>query len=385
MKTLKLDAEIASQTTDINWWGWRIRTIGPDAVSKFLKDCADGEKVKIEINSTGGNVIAGLAMANAIKNSKAHVIAHVVGIAASMASVVACACDEIQMEEGAFMMIHNPWGDATGDADDMRHAAMTLDQMRDAMVAFYKGKFTAKSTEEINAMMAEETWMTGDECVKKGLSCTVVPASIKAAACITQHMFKHLPDAAAKFLDIKAPPANPNSTPAQGAMPAPPAPAGQGQQGAGAAQKSGDDWEARYKGASKKLTEIQTEHKAALDDMRAKHQKELDDMRANHASALKDLQGQLDTAKDDLEKAKADLSSAVSRAETAEKDLAAKGEQLDRMTKAHALLTGGVLSPGDGDNADAEYDKALKAAGSAEKREEIRRKHYASAKVKKTK
>ena len=75
----------------------------------------------------------------------------------------------------------------------------------------------------------------------------------------------------------------------------------------------------------------------------------------------------------------------MSRAETAEKDLAAKGEQLDRLNKAHALLTGGVLSPGDGEDAEAEYNKALKAAGSAEKREEIRKKHYANARTKKTK
>lgn len=401
MKTLKLDAEIASTTTDIEWWGFRIRTIGPDAVSKFLKGCADGEKVKIEINSPGGNVIAGLAMANAIKNSKAHVIAHIVGIAASMASVVACACDEIQMEEGAFMMIHNPWGDATGDADDMRHAAMTLDQMRDAMLAFYKGKFASKSTEEITSMMAEETWMTGDECVRQGLSCTLVPASVRAAACVTQHRFKSIPEAAAKFLDVKTPPVNPNS-PAQGEMPASPAPAGSLQQGAGAEPKA-EDWEARYKGASKKLNELQDQHKAALDDMAEKHKIELDGMEAKHKAAIYDLEkkhgesvadlqakidtlnGQLDTMNGDLEKAKADLSSAVSRAETAEKDLAAKGEQLDRLTKAHALLTGGVLSPGDGDTADADYDNALKAAGSAEKREEIRKKHYASVRNKKTK
>ena len=96
------------------------------------------------------------------------------------------------------------------------------------------------------------------------------------------------------------------------------------------------------------------------------------------------MNGQLDALRGDLEKAKADLSSAVTRAETAEQDLATKGEQLDRLTKAHALLTGGVLSPGDGDNAEAEYQKSLNAAGSAEKREEIRKQHYARAKTKKT-
>lgn len=394
MKTFRLDAEIASQTTNIDWWGFKIRTIGPDAVSKFLSGCSDGEKVKIEINSPGGSVIAGLAIANAIKNSKAHVIAHIVGIAASMASVVACACDEIQMEEGAFMMIHNPWGVSEGDADDMRHTAMTLDQMRDAMMAFYRAKFPSRSGDDLKSLMSAEIWMCGEECVKQGLACTIVPTSVRAAACVTRHHFQSIPAAAAKFLDMKVrpPEGNPNS-PAKGEMPASPAPAETSPQGAGAAPQASEptepvqtpeDWESRYKGASKKLNELQEQHKAALADIEAKNKAAIADIEAKHQAAIKDLNGQLDALRGDLEKAKADLSSAVTRAETAEKDLAAKGEQLDRLNKAHALLTGGVLSPGDGDNAEAEYQKSLNAAGSAEKREEIRKQHYARAKAKKT-
>ena len=261
MKTFRLDAEIASQTTNIDWWGFKIRTIGPDAVSKFLSGCSDGEKVKIEINSPGGSVIAGLAIANAIKNSKAHVIAHIVGIAASMASVVACACDEIQMEEGAFMMIHNPWGVSEGDADDMRHTAMTLDQMRDAMMAFYRAKFPSRSGDDLKSLMSAEIWMCGEECVKQGLACTIVPTSVRAAACVTRHHFQSIPAAAAKFLDMKVrpPEGNPNS-PAKGEMPASPAPAETSPQGAGAAPQASEptepvqtpeDWESTWMAAQR--------------------------------------------------------------------------------------------------------------------------------------
>ena len=132
MKILKLDAEIGNRTAE-TWWG---RTIGPDAVTDFLADAAPGERVKIEINSPGGLIVPGLAMANSIKNSKAHVVAHVTGIAASMASVIMCACDEIQLEEGAFVMMHNPWSWAEGDADDLRHEAGVLDTMKAAIMAF---------------------------------------------------------------------------------------------------------------------------------------------------------------------------------------------------------------------------------------------------------
>lgn len=119
--------------------------------------------------------------------------------------------------------------------------------------------------------------------------------------------------------------------------------------------------------------------------MNAACETELSTLRSEHAKALADLrnefQGQIDKLNGDLEKAKADLSGAVQRAETAEKDLASKGEQLDRLEKAHALLTGGVLSPGDGNAAETEYQNELKAAGSAEQREAVRKAHYSHRKT----
>ena len=149
MKILKLDAEIGNRTAE-NWWG---RTIGPEAVTDFLAEAQPGERVKIEINSPGGLIVPGLAMANSIKNSKAHVVAHVTGLAASMASVIMCACDEIQLEEGSFVMMHNPWSWAEGDAEELRHEAGVLDTMKAAIMGFYRGKFAEKTDEEISGIM----------------------------------------------------------------------------------------------------------------------------------------------------------------------------------------------------------------------------------------
>ena len=202
MKTFKLDAEIGRKTEDVHFLGFHFKTIGPDSLEAFLKDCAVGEKVKIEINSPGGSVIAGLAMANMIKNSKAHVIGHVVGVAASMASVVACACDEVKMEEAAFLMIHNPWSEAEGDAEELKHAADVLERMEVAMRAFYRGKFPNMADAELDQLMADETWMTGADCVARGMVCELVPSDVRAAACVTRRHFKHIPEAAAKFLEI---------------------------------------------------------------------------------------------------------------------------------------------------------------------------------------
>lgn len=162
MKTYQLVGEIADFDYVSETFGFRI--CGPASLKKFLADCADGETVMIEINSPGGLCVPGMEMANAIKNSKAHVIAHITGMAASMASVIACACDEIKMEEAAFLMIHDPWSWTEGNAAAMRKEAQNLDQFKAVIMSFYRGKFN-RTPEEISALMADETWFTGAECV----------------------------------------------------------------------------------------------------------------------------------------------------------------------------------------------------------------------------
>ena len=367
MKTFKLDAEIGQKTQNVNFCGFTFRTIGPDSLEAFLKECAVGEKVKIEINSPGGSVIAGLAMANMIKNSKAHVIAHVVGIAASMASVVACACDEIQMEEAAFLMIHNPWSEAEGDAEDMRHAADVLESMEEAMRAFYRGKFPGMTDAELDALMAEETWMTGADCKARGMVCELVPSDVRAAACVTRRHFKHMPEAAAKFMEIHdAQPAADAPQPEAATEPVAAA-APQGEPVAAAqpvaeAEPEPGSWEARYRGLSR-LFDLKSEELIRVRaELTAANTAETEARRALEASnaalaasnatmesakaQIEDLSSQLGACRGDLEKAKADLSGVTERAEKAEKELARKGEQLSKLEKAHALLTAGVLKPG---------------------------------------
>lgn len=367
MKTFKLDAEIAQKTENVNFLGFKFRTIGPDSLEAFLKECAVGEKVKIEINSPGGSVIAGLAMANMVKNSKAHVIAHVVGIAASMASVVACACDEIQMEEAAFLMIHNPWSEAEGDAEDMRHAADVLESMEEAMRAFYRGKFPQMTDAELDQLMAEETWMTGADCKARGMVCELVPSDVRAAACVTRRHFKHMPEAAAKFMEIHdAQPAADAPQPEAATEPVAAA-APQGEPVAAAqpvaeAEPEPGSWEARYRGQSRlydlrgeELARVRAELDAAnhsAEELRAALESSNAALAASNATMesakaqIEDLNSQLGACRGDLEKAKADLSGVTERAEKAEKELARKGEQLSTLEKAHALLTAGVLKPG---------------------------------------
>ena len=357
MKILKLDAEIGNRTAE-TWWG---RTIGPDAVTDFLADAAPGERVKIEINSPGGLIVPGLAMANSIKNSKAHVVAHVTGIAASMASVIMCACDEIQLEEGAFVMMHNPWRWAEGDADDLRHEAGVLDTMKAAIMAFYRGKFGEKTEEEISGIMDAETWMTGTDALRAGLKCVVIPTTVQAAACATRHHFAHMPEAAARFLAVKdgeppAPaaepkgegaeeveaPAEPNSPEKGESADSPkteaPAPEPSAQAAAPNAQ-----WEARLTGLQaakdRELAEMSAKYKGDLAEMKERHEAALAELRAEKDS----ISNQLDESQKALASAQAEVSSYKAKVEEGEKALAGLREQLDAEIAQHRKLASAAL------------------------------------------
>lgn len=356
MKILKLDAEIGNRTAE-TWWG---RTIGPEAVTDFLAEAQPGERVKIEINSPGGLFVPGLAMANSIKNSKAHVVAHVTGIAASMASVVMCACDEIQLEEGSFVMMHNPWSWAEGDADAMRHEAEVLDKMKAAIMAFYRGKFGDKTEEEISGIMDAETWMTGTDALRAGLKCVVIPTTVQAAACATRHHFAHMPEAAARFLAVKdepppAPaeskgkgaeeveaPAKPNSPEkgesADSPKPASPAPEPSAQAAAPDAQ-----WEARLAGLQaakdRELAEMSAKYKGDLAELKERHEAALAELRAEKDS----ISNQLGESQKALASAQAEVSSYKAKVEEGEKALAEAREQLDAEIAQHRKLASAAL------------------------------------------
>lgn len=335
MKTLKLDAEIGYETTN-TWWG---RTIGPEAVTDFLATAAPGERVKIEINSPGGIIVPGLAMANSIKNSKAHVVAHVTGIAASMASVIMCACDEIQLEEGSFVMMHNPWSWAEGDADVLRHEAEKLDKMKAAIMAFYRGKFGEKTDEEISGIMDAETWMTGTDALRAGLKCVVIPTTMQAAACATRHHFAHIPAAAARFLAVKdePPPAQVPEAPAEKAhAPEAPAQAAAPEPSAQAAAPEAPAEEAHAPEAHKSLAPT---WEARLAGLQAAKDKEI----AALAAARDDLKHQLDESRKALASAQAEASSYKAKIAEGEKALADLREQLDAEIAQHRKLASAAL------------------------------------------
>lgn len=149
---------------EIGFWG-----ITAKAFARDLKELDPKGEINLRINSPGGSVTDGIAIYNLLKNHKAKVNTFVDGLAASMASVIAMAGDTITMPENALMMIHNPWGGAMGDADELRKTADVLDKMKTALVSAYVNKTGLADTEIANLMTAE-TWMTGAEALEKGFA-----------------------------------------------------------------------------------------------------------------------------------------------------------------------------------------------------------------------
>lgn len=179
MKTVKFD--IYGDYVDVGGYD---EDVTPTAFRRAVKDLGKGDALEVHVNSCGGSVTAGLAIANTIRDLSAKgckTVCVVDGLAASIASITAMACDEVRMFPQSFIMIHNPWTMAMGDAGDLRKEAQTLDAMRDALVSFYRMKFD-RTDAEIVAMMDAETWISGADAAASGLSVTILDGGTERAA-----------------------------------------------------------------------------------------------------------------------------------------------------------------------------------------------------------
>jgi len=136
-------------------------------------------RIELRINSPGGDVFEARAIKTAIERHPANVTAVVDGLAASSASFVMLGADEIKIAAGAFVMIHNPWTFAIGDAAEMRRSADLLDQVAATIRADYV-KRTGMSDADVGALMDAETWLEANDAVEKGFCDCVMEPSSKA-------------------------------------------------------------------------------------------------------------------------------------------------------------------------------------------------------------
>lgn len=163
---------------EIGFWGVTHQGF-KDAMRSVKSD-----KLKVSINSNGGDVFAGLGIHNELQafkdGGKKTVDVTVMGIAASIASVIAMAGDTIEMPKNSFMMVHNPWTFAMGNADELRETADVLDKLGGSITGVYVDR-TGKTKEEVEALLKADTYMTAEEAVALGFA-TSVTEEIKASA-----------------------------------------------------------------------------------------------------------------------------------------------------------------------------------------------------------
>lgn len=122
----------------------------------------ENEELEIRINSPGGSVFQGWAIHNALKEYTGKKIIHIDGVAASMASVIALAGDEVHMSENALFMIHNPSSLTQGSASELRKEADLLDKIKTVMVESYHKK-TGIEKNKLIEMLDAETWFDANE------------------------------------------------------------------------------------------------------------------------------------------------------------------------------------------------------------------------------
>lgn len=146
---------------DIGIWG-----VSANEFVKELRD-VDAKTINLRINSPGGSVFDGFAIYNALKKHDAKVVTHIESLAASIASIIALAGDEIQMADNAFYMIHNPLSGIYGDAEAMRQRAVMLDKITDSLIKTYTDK-TGLAIAEIKQYMDDETWFNAEEAKEAG-------------------------------------------------------------------------------------------------------------------------------------------------------------------------------------------------------------------------
>ncbi|MCR6477533.1 protease/scaffold protein [Variovorax phage VarioGold] len=157
------------------WWGVAAAQVAPQIAA-----LDPSTTLHVRVNSPGGDVFEGRAIRTAIKQFKGKTIGHIDGLAASAATTVVDACDEIEIVEGGFYMIHNGWTITWGNKHEMRKTADLLDKVDGAIVADY-AKRTGLDVAQLVKWMDDETWFDASESIEHGFASRLAADPDKAA------------------------------------------------------------------------------------------------------------------------------------------------------------------------------------------------------------
>ncbi len=177
---------------DIGQGGWFNEGTSAEGFAKDLKALGKISTLNVRINSPGGQVFEGVTIYNLLASHSAKKIVHIDGLAASIASVVAMAGDEINIADNGMMMIHDAWGVGMGTAEEIRKTADVLDTITATIAGTY-AKRTGCALDDIRKMMASEKWMGAPEALSLGFVNNVVD-NMQAMACVIDpKRFRNVP------------------------------------------------------------------------------------------------------------------------------------------------------------------------------------------------
>lgn len=131
-------------------------------------DGLKGKDLTIYINSYGGSVAAGLAMAHMVERHDGKTTAIIDGYCCSIATQIFFAANKCKAPSNSYLMIHKPWSVVIGNANDMLKGAEILDTLQKGLEsAYFKKVLDGVTAEEIHGMVEDETWLTGKDAAEK--------------------------------------------------------------------------------------------------------------------------------------------------------------------------------------------------------------------------
>ena len=161
-----------------NDW-WTGEGVTAKRISAALRQIGD-RPVTVVINSPGGDFFEGVTIYNQLRAHPAKVTVKIIGLAASAASVIAMAADEIQIAKLGFMMIHNTQWSAGGDRHIMYETGDIMKVFDEACAQMYAER-CGEPVASIQAMMDKETWLGGEEVIKAGFADVIADFDLKEA------------------------------------------------------------------------------------------------------------------------------------------------------------------------------------------------------------
>ena len=174
--------------------GFDFWTGGGITAQNFVKELNEisASKIRIRINSEGGDAFEGLAIFNALRRHEAHIETHIDGLAASAAATIAMAGDEIFIAENAFLMIHRSWTLAAGNAEDMIEVAEILQKLDENVARDFAAR-SGKKVADVLQLMSAETWFNSNEALSEGFV-DEITASREIESSLDLSIFSNVPD-----------------------------------------------------------------------------------------------------------------------------------------------------------------------------------------------